>query len=390
MDDQDGGLADGIVETAVYEAPEPVRKKDFLAWHRPRKQYVRHFQWCEEILRLVDANRDAYQTLKYLGLPGIDLLDLRYFHSTVCEARNIGFRFLGFNSDARPNSRKHVELNISLDEIRRLNRVHPSSEVMGEDFSWLADPSSKAWQRAEVHGTFDVVNLDLCDGFAAGGPGILDNNYYDATRNLLGLQTRRQHPWLLLLTTRTDQQNIHGGVLEKLLGKYLDNLNNHAVFREASQESFQIDTEKALRDAVGTEGGMLCVFLMGLCKWFLGLALSAQPPSVIELRSVIGYRVRPGAQHEDLISLALHFRPTSQPLTDPLELARNSAALPDEGALSVSALEQVAKRIDADKLLEKDCDLYERMVVATEKLLGLARYEVKAYRRWLERGRKAR
>lgn len=385
MADRENGLADGIVE-AVYEAPETVRKKAFLPWHRPRKQYVREYQWRREILGLIDADPGAYRTLKYLGLPGLDLLDLRYFHREVCETRDIGLRFLGFNRDAHSNGPKQIELNISLDEIRRLPRVDPSSEVVGENFSLLANQNSNAWRRANTHGPFDVVNLDLCDGFAAGEPGPPDRNYYDATVNLLGFQTRRPHPWLLLLTTRTDRQNIHVEVLEKLIDKYLDNLNCHAAFREASDDNFQIATEQALRKAVGTDCGTLCVFLTGLCKWFLSVMLQARPPVSIDLVSAIGYRVRSGAEHEDLMSLALRFEPTSQPLPDALGLAGHSATLPDEGALSVRALERIARRIDADNLLAGDGDLNERMIETTEQLLKLARYDVSAYRPWLAGG----
>ncbi|MBK8964334.1 MAG: hypothetical protein IPM75_15120 [Candidatus Competibacteraceae bacterium] len=103
------------------------------------------------------------------------------------------------------------------------------------------------------------------------------------------------------------------------------------------------------------------------------MMLQARPPVSIDLVSAIGYRVRSGAEHEDLMSLALRFEPTSQPLPDALGLAGHSATLPDEGALSVRALERIARRIDADNLLAGDGDLNERMIETTEQLLKLAR-----------------
>lgn len=374
--------ADDIVQIASYEASSP-GTKEFLPWHLPRKQYVRHHQWCEQIGRMLDDSPLADGTLKYLGLPGVDLLDLRHFHSMVCEPRNINLRFLGFNSSARPSSTAQTQLNISLDEVSRLARVDPLSLVIGDNFALVAKENSIACRKARELGPYDVINLDLCDGFGARAPGDLSNNYYDAVNSLFALQARSKSPWLLLLTTRADKQNVDSEVLRTLIGKYIDNLANCQPFREASIEKFGIGTEETLWAAMDTPDGLLSVFLTGLCKWFLGLALAHQPPTSVELRSVIGYRVGQEAEHEDLISLALRFTPTFVPASDPLGLANQPVAIPSECTLSTRALNRVAKRVDADKKLSDDADLNQNMIDATAVLLGLARYDVDAYRAWL-------
>lgn len=374
--------ADDIVHVAAYEASLP-ETKEFLPWHLPRKQYVRHHQWCEQISRMLDDAPLADGTLKYLGLPGIDLLDLRHFHTVVCEPRNINLRFLGFNSSARPSSNAQTELNISLDEVNRLARVDPMSLIIGDNFALVAKENSIACRKARELGPYDVINLDLCDGFGAQAPGDLNNSYYDAVNSLFALQARSKSPWLLLLTTRADKQNVDAGVLQALLSKYIDNLANCQPFLEASRDNFAIETEAALRAAADTPAGLLSVFLTGLCKWFLGLALAHQPPTSVELRSVIGYRVGMGAEHEDLISLALRFTPTFVPADDPLGLANQPAAAPDECALSARALKRVAKRVDVDKKLADDAVLNQSMIDATTVLLSQARYDVAAYKIWL-------
>ena len=375
--------ADDIVEVDVYEAPMPTVAKDFLPWHRPRKQYVRQHQWCHEIVRMIADAPPAGGVLKYLGLPGVDLLDLRHFHAAVCESKNVELRFLGFNSSARPASKTHTELNVSLDEVRRLPRVDPMSDVIGDNFARVANQDSIAFRKARELGPYDVINLDLCDGFGAQAPGTLDNSYYEAVRSLLALQARTMNPWLLLLTTRADKPNINDKVLQALLGKYVENLAQCVPFREASRDHFAIETADALAAAAGTPGGLLPVFLTGLCKWFVALALEHQPPTSVELRSVFGYRVDKGAEHEDLISLALKFTPTFVPAIDPLGLANQPVAAPDEGMLATRALKRVAKRIDADKKLADDAALHQSMADATAHLLGLARYDVEAYKVWL-------
>src|ERR1700685_1322360 len=115
----DTDMAGGIVGVETYEAPAP-SKKEFFAWHRPRKQFVRDEQWCVQITKLLDDSTEMnldVGTLKYCGLPGSDLLDLRCFHESICVPRSMQLRFLGFNSAAGPKSEEQVELNISLDEV---------------------------------------------------------------------------------------------------------------------------------------------------------------------------------------------------------------------------------------------------------------------------------
>jgi hypothetical protein len=256
--------------------------------------------------------------------------------------------------------------------------------VIGDNFARVANQDSVAFRMARELGPYDVINLDLCDGFGAQAPGTLDNSYYDAISSLLAIQSRQMNPWLLLLTTRADKANINAAVLQALLGKYVENLMQCTPFREASRDHFAIETAEALAAAVGTPGGLLPVFLTGLCKWFVVLGLQHQPPTSVELRSVFGYRVNKGAQHEDLISLALKFTPTFVPVDDPLGLATQAVAAPNECTLSTRALKRVAKRIDADQRLAQDVDLHQRMVDATARLLDRARYDVDAYRVWVQ------
>ena len=244
-----GEHADDIVEVVAYEAPMPSVAKDFLPWHRPRKQYVRQHQWCHEIVRMIASMPPADGVLKYLGLPGVDLLDLRHFHAAVCEPKKVALRFLGFNSSARPASKAQTELNISLDEVRRMPRVDLMSDVIGDSFARLANQESIAFRKARELGPYDVINLDLCDGFGAQAPGTLDGSYYEAVRCLLALQSRTMNPWLLFLTTRADKPNINDQVLKALLAKYLANLEQCVPFREASRDHFAIETEAGLTAA---------------------------------------------------------------------------------------------------------------------------------------------
>ena len=109
----------------------------------------------------------------------------------------------------------------------------------------------------------------------------------------------------------------------------------------------------------------------------------ARTPVGYRLR-IIGYRVVKDAEHEDLISLALRFTPTFVPAGDPLGLANQPAAVPDECTLAARVLKRVSKRVDADKKLADNAELNQSMIDATAILLGLARYDVEAYKIWLQ------
>ena len=379
---EEENLADDIVEPDAYEAARPP-KKDFLAWHRPRKQFVRDKQWREQISRMLDDAPRSELVLRYLGLPGVDLLDLRYFHEELCQPRNLKLRFLGFNSALAANNTQ-TELNISLDEVRRLDGVDSRSDVIGDDFVRVANRESIAWRRALDSGPFDVLNLDLCNGFALHESGVFRDSHYTAVAQLLALQARHKSPWMLLLTTLAGPEHVHPDVLVTLLNMYLANLTDCISFQRASQEAFQVSDESSMRASANTEEGLLPIFLCSLCKWLAGIALAQSPPTKIEAKSVVGYRVNGKVQTEDLVSIALRFTPTFAPGGDPFGLAGNQEALPNECAIAVQALKRIAARKNVDTLLRDDPALNADMIEATARLLELARYDAVAYREWAE------
>jgi hypothetical protein len=384
-------LADDIVGDFEYEAPGR-QKKEFLPWHRPRKQFVRDRQWRKEIQELISERNSKGDTLKYLGLPGVDLLDLRYFHNTVCEPNKLKLRFLGFNSAAAPNSEAQTELNISSDEVKRLPWVDHSSNVIHDDFRLVGNTKSIAYKETLDSGPYDIVNLDLCDGFAKQAPqakqapGKLEVTHYDAMNQLLSIQARNSKPWLLFLTTRVGKNDINKDALEKLLSKYEHCLLDCEAFREASSTHFKITNNEELSQAITSEEGLINVFLTGICKWLLGCALGQNPPTKIKLKSVIGYRVALDAAHEDLISLALKFEPIFIAANDPIGLAKHSANTLSECELAPKIVSKVANRTDADKCLDENESLHNEMTNSMAGLLELARYDVTEFHRWVQAG----
>jgi hypothetical protein len=379
---EDEQLADNIVGTVDYEAaPRP--KREFEGWHRPRKQLVRVTQWADQILALLNDVQPEGGIFRYLGLPGVDLLDLRYFHKAICEPRKLGLRFLGFNSAAGRGSRFQVELDVSLDEVKKLANVDPRSDVIADNIRRLADENSIAFARARSLGPYDVINLDLCDGFGRDLPGGLDNTNYSTVTRILSLQLHSKPPWLLFLTTRAGRNDIHSELLDRLGAKYIQNLTDCEAFRISSAQHFSIGNHRELHDATKTPEGLLPVFLTGICKWLVGLAVSNNPQAEVEVKSVIGYRIAHDSACEDLISVAFRFDPKLALINDPQGLAAQSSESVDECRLAARALRSVAKRVNADLILARDEALRREMTDSTALLLEIARYDKDEYYGWV-------
>lgn len=379
----DESLADGIIGVKNY-IPESPRKKDFLPWHRPRKQYVRGKQWCQEILKMIDEVLPENNILKYLGLPGDDLLDLRYFHEQICEPNNIHLKYLGFNDSVSARSKNKTEFNISLDEVNKLRFVDPSSTVIGDNFTQIAIDDSFAWERSRKMGPFDVINIDLCDGFGKVEPDKFVETHYNTLKKLLTLQARRSNPWLLFLTTRTGSSHIHSTVFAKLCDLYCSNLNECDDFRKSSNLKFSIFDKETLTSASSSSKGVSDIFMISLCKWIAKLLVEQQPPSVLEVKNVIGYKIYAKADHLDLVSIAIKISPTLLPGTDKVGLAtaENQHTPVDECDIALQVLESVYQQINADQVLNDDKDLNDQMIKTTSDLLEAARYDVTDYKDW--------
>jgi hypothetical protein len=375
-------FASDIFGITQYE-PETRKKKKFLPWHRPRKQYVRHSQWHALIEEMVDEIRPENNTLKYLGLPGDDLLDIRYFHKYICEPRSLNLRYLGFNENISASSSEQTDLNISLDEVSKLAYVDPSSDVIGDDICQLAKADSLAWDKSTKMGPYDVINIDLCDGFGKHPIREFEENHYNTLLRLITLQARRPHPWLLFLTTRTGSKHVNAeifSIFKKLYGK---NLTNCAGFQEASQAKFSIGTVEDLDNAVSNESSAADIFLVALCKWISSLVLTQRPPVDMTVKSVIGYKVYPEAIHQDLVSLAIKFNPTFIASADTHGISTPNDTELDECIVAINSLNNISSLENADDILRENSELMKDMIKMSSALLEEARYDVKEYTTWV-------
>ncbi|MCF0041562.1 PP_RS20740 family protein [Dyadobacter fanqingshengii] len=376
-------LTDGIIGNTIYDFDTP-KKKEFLPWHRPRKQYVREKQWEYLITDLVTETPPRTGTINYLGLPGDDLFDLRHFHDKICIPKNLKLKFLGFNKGMKPGAEHNTQLEISLDEVNRLSHIHDGSDLLPDDLTAIALEKSVAWMKSENMGPFDVINIDLCDGFAKQPANEFKQTHYNTLYRLMYLQAKRQDPWLLMLTTRTNTECVDANVFETLKQVYRDNLADCEDFLNASNECFTVSDEDSFLDYCSESTGFTNVFLTSLCKWILTTGLRQNPPTKVEVKNVLGYTVAKEADSPDLMSIAIKITPTYVAMPDPIGLANQEFNQPSECLFASRILKRVHRKRDVDEILAGDEQVMNTMIENTSTLLDQARYDTSDYAIWVQ------
>src|SRR6266481_2906350 len=203
------GFAEDIVPP-LKPPPTITREFEPAPWHRPRKQYLRKYQWNYEIVEQIVKKRPAnaaQNVLRVFGLPSsefLDLLSMRRF----CEEYGLKIVYLGFNAsytkqetnDTSSRQGPAVDIYRELQSQRMIDAssfVHPSSSLMPDLFEQIRIPNSVSRNIVTRFGDFDVINLDLC-GCIIRPEGDRAADGLEALAELLNQQsTRRLAPWLL-------------------------------------------------------------------------------------------------------------------------------------------------------------------------------------------------
>jgi hypothetical protein len=361
---------------------QPPLRRDFMPWHKPRKQLVRRDHWGAEIEWLLQARPDGDRSLRYLGLPGSDLLDIRYFYGRFCQHGHCKLTFLGFDNAARPGSSSRDALNVSLQEIRALEHIDQQSDVLGDNFENLANDDSIAWDQSRRLGPFDVVNLDLCAGLARDEP-VVDLSMYNAIHQLCGLQARHARPWSLFVTSRFGSDHFSSDVVSALLSRLRDNVEDCPGFGRAFEVQFGELERAPTRVLAWDAKRFFDTMAVGLAKWLLGLAREMR--SKLSVSSAAVYRVVSHAPHPDMLSMVVRFEPIPKIGPDPAGLATAVPIFPDECIQAGKLPQAIAERVDIDEKLAGDRMLRAEMRDATAELLRGARYDPTEYRTWADR-----
>lgn len=385
----------------IYNLPPPehvfprksrtIPKKTWKPWHKPRKQLIRSQQWCTQIGQLIDELDLVDRPLRYLSLPGEDLLDIRVIRS-LCERKNVQLHCLGFD-DGTYSPDTETELNISKNEVFQSPIIFPWSDVKKDDFAKISDENSQAYKEAKQHGPYDVINLDLCGSFSR----TQEPSYYNALKKIIDdIQIRgRSQPWLFFLTTRAEIAEMNTDDLPHYWINLQNNVRRCDTFKARLDHLLDHRFDhingnvQELQNLEQTKFGIF--FALCIAKWLLRLMLSGSPLWKTEMLDSYCYRVD-SATSPNMLSLSFRLRQVTESRRDMTGLAdaqttQNEQV--DESALAIEALTKTESIVDIDKLLDENPALHNEMVKESEKLLDSARYPIKDYPSWAEKKQKS-
>jgi hypothetical protein len=366
-------------------------KHDFKPWHKPRKHWIRINQWCAETTELIKQfkNRDN-KVLTYLSLPGPDMLDIRALHDE-CIKLEYKIKYLGFNDPSVEIDNEQTELNISRNELANLPGIHPDSQIVPDRFEAIASTEkvAVAFQHLESFGSFDVVNLDLCNSVAAHVPLERQETYFSAIAALIEHQSKnRTEPWLLFVTTRVDADRVNPKALRGLLNCVKANVQQHQQFRDALKAVLSLDATTINNAANGDiklkPRELYHAFTVAFGKWLLRFLASSPPIWTLDMLSSWAYHVHHQNGAPDMLSLAYKCMPVVKPKTDHFKLGHNphgnsTQASVSEHEAALKLIPMVKGVCNIDTRLANDAAELKATIADAARLMELARYDRSAY-----------
>jgi hypothetical protein len=381
------GSEEDDLRALLGEGPVPFPAKverGFKPWHRPRKQYVRDAQWSREIGMLASDLRLGGSEFRYLTLPGNDLLDIRYIAETVCSPLQVKLRYLGFNTAVTSQDSQQPELNSAEFSVIRMDCIHSDSEVYSADFRSVGQSRSPEWHRVKRDAPFHAINIDLCGGFAGVEKSNGVPNYFAALQAILQHQMHSDEDFLLFITTRMDDDSVNDTAKEALVQLAQQIHDDCTAYASDLATAWGLQNSASpIRVADFVDSGE--AFMLGLTQWIIsrGVELGLKA----SVRSFMTYRVAPGLGDDDIVSLAIRFRPDPVVRPDPHGLVKivNPPPTPAEKicAQSRTVPRRVNRRAKVDELLHAHAEEFERCIQASSKLLGAAGYDASLYRDWV-------
>lgn len=369
-----------------YDHPDRPTRNTFLAWHRPRKQYVREAQWTNAVRQVMD-DRDPDDKLKYIGLPGIDLLDLRQILRTVCEPSGRKLQYIGFDIAAGAASPDGTELNISQSELDARSSVHSPSGVRPDDLRYVGKRTTNAWRAVRRFGHVDVVNFDLTTTLFDLSPDE-PISYLGALKEVLALQSGNPKPWVLLLTTKVDRQDMTDAGVGPLLRQFRDTLADCPELSDAIVEA-ELSLPDGLTIDAWDDDSLRVTSLTGTLQWIHGLLNEGAISARVRLTSCFVYTSFQKGGIVDIASMVVRFDPQPVDLVDTV-FPVSEPDQPDVQATErpcvrfTNQYRRIADGINIDDRLRADADLRVRMTGLTADLLEEARYSRADYLAWAD------
>ncbi|WP_418136363.1 PP_RS20740 family protein [Agrobacterium sp. El2ro-1b] len=396
MIDDDG--SDDFAEYSLPpEAPPPSSPEAliFAPWHKPRKQYIRRRQWIHHVDSIIERLADAAgfndgHPLRYMTLPGPDLLDVRMM-ADLCAQKAIKLRYTGFCYGSESEERR-LRQNVSEFALTHQGAVVSSSRVVRSRLQQVSVTNSEAFIEMEKGGPYDVVNIDACEPLAnddVDTSGRLVDTIRDITKFQLN---KRRTPWLLFLTTPIQVESISAASLQALHTQIVENAAKDEAFASAMFTRFEAgETLEVFLDRLSSVDGenLISVFSLGVAKWLIHLAEQAKF-RVIKLKGFSYSMFKKEPFDPNMVSLAFLFEPTPLVITDGSGLTQNPTAPPQTTkpvSDHVRAINKAFSIENLDETMKSDPELYESMKAESKQLLASVGYPVdhpdQGYDQWI-------
>ena len=243
-----------------------VARTDFKPWHKPRKHFLRIEQWCNETRKLIKKLKPpAGSEIRYLGLPGEDLLDLRVIKG-VCP-KGVLLRYLGFDESFS------TRLNLAQHEVNSDSSIHLSSMITNDRIEDIADTKHMAHKYIQDNAPFDVINLDFCESIThLARNGVIP--YLEAIRTLCDIQIKKRgQPWLLFISTRAIRDLLDAQTKTKLFERIIKNLDANQSFSDGLRELLGLAKTDLQNDLSGfsplDNESWFDAYVLAISKWLL-------------------------------------------------------------------------------------------------------------------------
>lgn len=395
FDDPEEDFEDFAAPTRVDTLAVPAARK-FEPWHRPRKQFVRKEQWSRFNKTLITDIRgtNSFENggpLKYLTLPGPDLLDIKML-SDLCSDQGLSMQYIGF-CHASGTDEDRLRRNTDQFRLERSDQVADNSYISTEKLEEIVRPNSKAKTLLKQNGPYDIINIDACSPLARQDQN-QTGRLIDAIRTIVSYQldsTRK--PWLLYLTTPVERQGFAKQALEALHSEITANVQNDPSFKSEIEKQYEAGegiADYLNRTSKNDGRDFVCSTTLGISKWFLHLAEQANFGAK-SLQSYCYSMLRREPYHPNMISTCYLFTPNSFEIRDETGLTQNVQK--DQNTQPISnhyhALNQALKIQDLDRLMLEKPELCLEMANETKALLQDVGYNtedpLEGYDVWLKK-----
>ncbi len=387
LEDVDPAVEDayGPLGDAGVQRPSR-RRREFAPWHHPVKQVVRARQWADQIERLIGDGHVARGVLRYLTLPGADMMDARYIGGRLRTRSDSPFKLevFGFDRSAGDKDGRGSPGEEALAALRQDQLATMESKLRVGQIEEIAIDGSVAQRQLRDAGAFDVINLDACSHLCGEAPEET-RTLFAAMEKLMGHQLQRRDPWLLFVTTRAAADDFRGYGADTLKSIVQQNIQHDgAAFTSALGAVTGLDHGDGGASAAWTADGelFLKMFTVGLGKHLLHFFNNQIGRRArVELTSVFGYRVF-GSQ-PDMLALAFRVSPYSD---QPVTAARVTAIdVPQPEIDEIRRLLRGATRFrDLDTGLQTMAEMRTLAIREQADLLSAASYEIDRWVEWLK------